>query len=77
VTPSNRNTVLLILMLLLVGLAIVTAVPSSDRRINDLGYYSVCPFAPWSTLSLLLGAGLVWAVRQYLEEQARRDQVKS
>ncbi len=24
---------------------------------NDLGYVSMCPFAPWSTLSLLLVAG--------------------
>jgi Mg2+/citrate symporter len=77
VTASNRNTSLLVLALLLSGLAVVTVLPWSGPRTNDLGYTSLCPFAPWSTLLLLAGAGLVWAIRQYLDEQARRDQVKS
>jgi hypothetical protein len=75
-TASSRNTGLLILTLLLIGLAVVTILPSSGARINDLGYGSICPFAPWSTLGLLLGAGLVWAIRQYLDELAKRDGAK-
>jgi hypothetical protein len=77
VTASNRNTALLVLALLLAGLAVVTALPWTGPRTNDLGYTSVCPFAPWSTLGLLLAAGLVWAIRQYLDELSKRDQVKS
>lgn len=62
----NRNTSLLVLVVLLCGGAVITLLPHSAARINDLGYNSVCPFAPWSALMLLLAAGLVWVVRQYL-----------
>ncbi len=62
----NRNTSLLVLVAVFLGGAAITVVPHSASRINDLGYNSVCPFAPWSTLALLLLAGLVWVVRQYL-----------
>jgi hypothetical protein len=62
----NRNTSLLVLVAVLLCGAAITLVPHSASRINDLGYNSVCPFAPWSTLALLLAAGLVWVVRQYL-----------
>jgi hypothetical protein len=40
--------------------------PFSASKTNDLGYFSACPFAPWSTLALLLAAGVLWAIRQYL-----------
>jgi hypothetical protein len=62
----KRNTSLLVLVVLFLAAAAMTVVPHSASRINDLGYSSVCPFAPWSTLALLLLAGLVWSVRQYL-----------
>ena len=52
--------------LVLIVLAVWTMLPAAASRSNDLGYYSKCPFAPWSTLSLLLPAGLAWVVRQYL-----------
>jgi hypothetical protein len=60
------NTMLLALVIVLVGLAIFTLLPFSASKPNDLGYVSTCPFAPWSTLTLLLGAGVAWAIRQYL-----------
>jgi len=47
-------------------------VPVSSSKTNDLGYASLCPFAPWSSLALLLAAGLVWAVRRYLMEQSAK-----
>jgi hypothetical protein len=65
-SEQQRNTSLLVLVVLFCGGAAITLVPHSASRINDLGYSSVCPFAPWSTLALLLVAGLVWVVRQYL-----------
>ena len=61
-----RTIGLLSLALILVALAIWTALPFSASKTNDLGYFSTCPFAPWSTLTLLLVAGVLWAIRQYL-----------
>jgi len=63
---KTRSTVLLILIIVLIGSAAWTMLPSSGSKVNDLGYVSVCPFAPWSTLALLLAAGFIWAIRRYL-----------
>jgi hypothetical protein len=58
--------------LLLATLALVTLLPFSSNNIkSDLGYNSLCPFAPWSTLTLLAGAGLLWLVRAYVKTLAR------
>jgi hypothetical protein len=55
---------------LFVAAAVVTLLPFSSNNIrSDLGYSSLCPFAPWSTLTLLAGAGLVWLVRAYVKTQ--------
>ena len=54
--------------LAIVGLT--TLVPFSASKVNDLGYHSICPFAPWSTLALLVAAGAVWAVRGYVMTRA-------
>jgi hypothetical protein len=62
---TGKN-VLLALASILVALAIWTALPLGASKTNDLGYFSACPFAPWSTLALLLVAGVLWAIRQYL-----------
>ena len=48
--------------------AVVTLIPNTSPRNNDLGYSSLCPFAPWSTLVLLAGAGVSWAVRAHLSK---------
>jgi hypothetical protein len=40
--------------------------PFSASKTNDLSYYSLCPFAPWSSLALLFVAGVIWAIRNYL-----------
>ena len=70
VRQRTSNTMLLGLVVLFVGLAVLTLLPFTAPRANDLGYMSMCPFAPWSTLSLLLVAGLIWAIRQYLVTRA-------
>lgn len=57
---------LLIVVFVLVGLALITVLPLAATKPNDIGYVSTCPFAPWSTLVLLLGAGVAWIVRQYI-----------
>jgi len=59
VRQRTSNTILLGLIVLFVGLAVLTLLPFTAPRANDLGYMSMCPFAPWSTLSLLLVAGVM------------------
>jgi hypothetical protein len=66
VSDKSKASGLLGLTLILAGLAIWTALPFSASKTNDLGYFSACPFAPWSTLALLLVAGVLLAIRQYL-----------
>ena len=62
--------VLLGVVALIVALAVVTLLPFSSSNIrSDLGYSSLCPFAPWSTLTLLACAGLLWLVRGYAKTQ--------
>ena len=58
--------ILLFLIVILVGSAVWTMLPLTAPKLNDLGYLSACPFAPWSTLLLLLVAGILWVFRQYL-----------
>jgi hypothetical protein len=47
-------------------MAVATLVPLPSSTISDMGYYSLCPFAPWSTLMLLFGAGVSWALRRHI-----------
>jgi hypothetical protein len=63
---ESRNTVLLGLAAVFVAMAVVTMMPFAASKANDLGYNSLCPFAPWSSLALLAAAGVIGAVRQYL-----------
>ena len=60
-----RNQVLIVLMYLLVASSVWTLLPFASSRSNDLGYVSACPFAPWSTLFLLLLAVAARIMRQY------------
>jgi hypothetical protein len=51
------------------GLA--TLVPHDNSMVSDLGYHTWCPFAPWSTVTLLFLAWVAWAVRGYARTQAK------
>jgi len=67
-----RQTLSLLLRaaaILLAVLAAATLVPFSNRMVSDLGYHTLCPFAPWSTLTLLFCAWLCWVMRGYLNAQ--------
>jgi tryptophan-rich sensory protein len=70
-SETTRNRGLLILIWILAALAVVPMLPWAASKTNDLAYYSLCPFAPWSTLALLLVAGVIWAIRQYFETRAQ------
>ena len=63
---KTRDAILMVLVWAFVAAAVVTLVPNPGPRTNDLGYASLCPFAPWSTLVLLFFGGVVWAVRSHL-----------
>jgi hypothetical protein len=65
-SDKTRIAGLLALVWIFVVLSVSTIVPFSASKTNDLGYYSVCSFAPWSALALLLVAGVIWAIRKYL-----------
>ena len=52
-------------------LALVTLAPHSNKMVSDLGYHTLCPFAPWSTLTLLFLGWLAWIVRGYVNQQAK------
>jgi hypothetical protein len=54
-------------MIICLVLAGATVMPSNAPKISDLGYSTYCPFAPWSTITLLFLAGLSWVVRQHVK----------
>lgn len=66
---QKLSALLLASSAVLVVLALTTLIPHSNAMISDLGYHTLCPFAPWSTLTLLFLAGLGWIVRQHVEAQ--------
>jgi hypothetical protein len=55
--------------ILFAALAAATLIPHSSPTVSDLGYYTLCPFAPWSTLALLFFAALCWVLRRYINAQ--------
>jgi hypothetical protein len=57
-------------------LALVTLAPHSNKMVSDLGYHTLCPFAPWSTLTLLFLGWLAWIVRGYVNQQEKPTEVK-
>jgi hypothetical protein len=71
-SARTLNSLLLIVILLCVASALATLIPhmpAAGAMVSDLGYYTFCPFAPYSTLTLLFVAGAVWAVRRHLQTQ--------
>ncbi len=67
-TRQTLSTILKVFAILMALGAIATAVPwPSALTISDLGYRTLCPFAPWSTITLLTLAGLGWVVRRHIQ----------
>jgi len=67
---KTLSSILLAATILFLVLAAVTLVPHSNPMVSILGYHTLCPFAPWSTLTLLFLAGLAWVVRGYMKTQS-------
>ena len=74
-TTASRETtdrLLLVVAVLFVAGAAVTLLPGSPTHlVNDLGYHSLCPLAPWSSLSLLVPAVICAVLRNY--QHSRKD----
>jgi hypothetical protein len=66
---KTLTTLLLASAIVFLILAAVTLLPSSAPLVSDLGYSTYCPFAPWSTLTLLFLAGLGWVIRRHIDAQ--------
>jgi hypothetical protein len=66
---QTLTALLLVSAILFLVLAVATLVPSSAPKISDLGYSTFCPFAPWSTFTLLFFAGLSWVIRRHVSSQ--------
>lgn len=71
--PSKQYWYLLWLSLLLTLLAVWTVLPLPGSKINALGFYSHCPFAPWSTALLLILAGAGCILRSEFKKRRGRD----
>lgn len=70
-THQTKSSLLFALVILFGVLALVTLVPHSNSMVSDLGYHTLCPFAPWSTLTLLFLGWLAWIVRGYINQQEK------
>lgn len=68
-TRQTLTRLLLASAILFLALALATMMPYSSHTISDLGYSTLCPFAPWSTFTLLFLAGVGWVVRQHINAQ--------
>ena len=65
-SKKTIGAALLLLAIAAVAGAIATLIPAQAPHKNDIGYFSLCPFTPWSTFALLLLAGVIWTVRGYV-----------
>jgi hypothetical protein len=63
---KTAGALLLLLTVAAAGAALATLIPADAIHKNDLGYLSLCPFAPWSTLALGFVAVLIWLIRGYV-----------
>jgi hypothetical protein len=66
-SKQTASALLLVLAILGVAAAIATLLPLAPAGNPTLwGYSSWCPFAPVSTVVLLLAGGVLWVIRQYV-----------
>jgi hypothetical protein len=64
---QNLSTALYVFAIAMLVGAAVTLVPHNSLQLSDLGYHTLCPFAPWSTLTLVVLAGLGWLVHRHID----------
>jgi len=66
---KNLSFTFLAVCITMAVFAAVTLMPFPSNKICDLGYAALCPFAPWSTLTLAFLAALAWVLRQYVDSR--------
>jgi hypothetical protein len=66
---QSLSFLLLASAVVFLALAIATLLPFPSLILSDLGYHALCPFAPWSTLMLLLLGGISWALHRHVKAQ--------
>jgi hypothetical protein len=66
---QSLSAVFFTIAILFAALAALTLVPFSSLKRSDLGYFALCPFAPWSTLMLLFVAGVGWALHRHTNQR--------
>jgi hypothetical protein len=64
---QNLSTLLYVLAIAMVVGAAVTLIPYAALTVSDMGYRTLCTFAPWSTITLLFLAGLGWVIRRHID----------
>jgi len=65
-SKKTTSSLLLWVVILAVAAAVATLLPVTTVHNPALGYATWCSFAPISTVILLLTAGVVWVIRQYI-----------
>ncbi len=63
---QNLNSLLYVFAIAMVIGAAVTLIPYAALTVSDMGYRTLCTFAPWSTITLLFLAGLGWVIRRHI-----------
>lgn len=56
--------------MILTALSAATLIPWTSPVVSYLGYHTLCPFAPWSSLALLFFAWVAWEIRKHINSQA-------
>ncbi len=64
---QNLSKLLYIFAIAMVVGAVVTVIPYSALTVSDLGYRTLCTFAPWSTITLMVLGGLAWVIRRHID----------
>ncbi len=64
---QNLSTLLYVFAIAMAVGAVVTLIPYSALTVSDMGYRTLCTFAPWSTITLLFLAGLGWVIRRHID----------
>lgn len=66
---QTLSTLLFVVAILFAIVGAATLVPYPNPMVSDLGYHTLCPFAPYSTLTLWFVAALAWVVRRHVDSQ--------
>lgn len=66
---KTSSSLLFAVSVLSAVLGVATLLPFHTLMVSDLGYRTLCPFAPYSTLTLFFVAWLARVLRQHLAAQ--------